>query len=154
MFPSVNELRAKFGKEESNVTKVMRSYDLLPVVLYVGNGSDFLQMNHGGMEPGYDPRKLLAAAGSPRFHLLGKLRQREYHAARPGWLGCRARRRPQGCCRQQVGERVGEASGWVVTRSPKRVNTHVVQCLTPSQYLTLGGRAQNATTERSCAFDR
>jgi hypothetical protein len=30
---------------------------------------------------------LLAAPGSPRFHLLGKLRQKAYHAARPGWLG-------------------------------------------------------------------
>jgi hypothetical protein len=65
----------------------MRSYDLMPVVLYVGNGSDFLQMNHGGLEPGYDPRKLLAAAGSPRFQLLGELRLNKYHADRAGWLG-------------------------------------------------------------------
>ena len=80
------ELSAKYG-QKANITKVMRSYDLMPVVLYVGNGSDFLQMNHGGMEPGYDPRKLLAASGSPRFQLLGKLNQKAYHAARTGWLG-------------------------------------------------------------------
>jgi hypothetical protein len=80
------ELQAKYG-QQADITKVMRSYDLLPVVLYVGNGADFLQMNHGGMEPGYDPRELLAASGSPRFQLLGKLRQKAYHDARPGWLG-------------------------------------------------------------------
>lgn len=80
------ELRAKYG-QQANITKVMRSYDLLPVVIYVGNGADFLQMNHGGMEPGYDPRKLLAATGSLRFQLLGELRQKAYHAARKGWLG-------------------------------------------------------------------
>jgi hypothetical protein len=82
----LDELRAKYG-QQANITKVMRSYDLLPVVIYLGNGSDFLQMNHGGMEPGYDPRKLLATTGSTRFQLLGKLRQKTYHEARAGWLG-------------------------------------------------------------------
>lgn len=80
------ELQAKYG-QQANITKVMRAYDLLPVVLYVGNGADFLQMNHGGMEPGYDPRKLLASSGLNRFQLLGKLQQKAYHAARAGWLG-------------------------------------------------------------------
>ena len=80
------ELKAKYG-QTANITKVMRAYDLLPVVNYVGTSADVLQMNHGGMEPGYDPRELLAAAGSPRFHLLGKLNQKAYHAARAGWLG-------------------------------------------------------------------
>ncbi len=80
------ELQAKYG-QEANITKVMRSYDLMPVVIYLGNGSDFLQMNHGGMEPGYDPRRLLAAPGSPRYQLLGKLQQKAYHEARAGWLG-------------------------------------------------------------------
>lgn len=82
----LDELRAKYG-QQANITKVMRSYDLLPVAIYVGHGGDFLQMNHGGMEPGYDPRKLLAADGSLRFQLLGKLRQKAYHEARAGWLG-------------------------------------------------------------------
>jgi hypothetical protein len=80
------ELQAKYGPE-ANITKVMRSYDLMPVVYYVGCGGDYLQMCHGGMEPGFDPRPLLAAAGSPRFQLLGKLRQKAYHAARASWLG-------------------------------------------------------------------
>lgn len=82
----LDELRSKYG-QEANITKVMRAYDLMPVVIYLGNGSDYLQMNHGGMEPGYDPRTLLAAAGSPRFQLLGQLRQQAYHKARAGWLG-------------------------------------------------------------------
>lgn len=82
----LDELRAKYG-QKANITKVMRSYDLLPVVIYVGNGGDFIQMNHGGMEPGYDPRKLLTAEGSLRYQLMGKLRQKTYHEARAGWLG-------------------------------------------------------------------
>lgn len=82
----LDELRAKYG-QAANVTKLMRAYDLLPAVLYVGDGRDFLQMNHGGMEPGYDPRDLLASPGDGRFQLLGKLRQQAYHAAHPGWLG-------------------------------------------------------------------
>ena len=80
------ELRARYG-QQADITKVMRAYDLLPTVFYVGNGSDFLQMNHGGMEPGYDPRALLAAPGSLCFQLLGELRQKTYHEARAGWLG-------------------------------------------------------------------
>lgn len=82
----LDELRLKYG-QQANLMKVFRTYDLLPVVWYVGNGSDFLQMNHGGMEPGYDPRELLASTGSLRYQQLGDLRQKTYHKARPGWLG-------------------------------------------------------------------
>jgi hypothetical protein len=85
-FGFLDELRYKFGTG-AKVTKLMRAYDLLPVVIYVGTKDDFLQMNHGGMEPGYDPRDLLAAAGDVRYQLLGKLRQKAYHKAHPGWLG-------------------------------------------------------------------
>lgn len=82
----LDELRLKYG-QDADIMKVMRTYDLMPVVHYVGTGDDFLQMNHGGMEPGYDPRGLLAAEGATRFQLIGKLRQKAYHQARPGWLG-------------------------------------------------------------------
>lgn len=82
----LDELRHKFG-QKANITKLMRSFDLLPVVIYVGNGRDFLQMNHGGMEPGYDPRGLLAAEGLLRYELLGKLRQKSFHLANHGWVG-------------------------------------------------------------------
>jgi Calcineurin-like phosphoesterase len=82
----LDELLAKYG-QTANVTKLMRAYDLLPVVLYVGDGRDFLQMNHGGMEPGYDPKELLASSGAVRYQLLGPLRQRTYHKTHAGWLG-------------------------------------------------------------------
>jgi hypothetical protein len=82
----LDELRGKYGGD-ANVTKLMRAYDLLPVVIYLGTGTDFLQINHGGMEPGYDPRALLAAPGNTRFQLLGELKQKSYAQARPGWLG-------------------------------------------------------------------
>lgn len=85
-FGFLGELRYKFGKD-ANITKLMRAYDLLPVVIYLGTKADFLQMNHGGMEPGYDPRGLLAAPGEVRYQLLGKLAQKAYHKAHPGWLG-------------------------------------------------------------------
>lgn len=82
----LDEIRGKYGAA-ANITKLMRAYDRMPVVMYVGTATDVLQMNHGGMEPGYDPRGLLEAEGTPRFQLLGELRQMAYHVARPGWLG-------------------------------------------------------------------
>lgn len=82
----LDELRYKFGRD-TKLTKLIRAFDLLPVVIYAGDGRNFLQMNHGGMEPGYDPRGLLAATGGVRYQLLGRLRQKAYHAAHPGWLG-------------------------------------------------------------------
>ena len=82
----LDELKGKYG-QEANITKVMRAYDRMPVVLYVGTATDFLQMNHGGMEPGYNPRGLLAATGAVRYQLLGKLQQKAYNAGHPGWLG-------------------------------------------------------------------
>jgi hypothetical protein len=82
----LDELRGKYGPDV-NITKLMRAYDLLPVVVYLGNGQDFLQVNHGGMEPGYDPRTLLAAPGNTRFQLLGELKQKTYAQARGDWLG-------------------------------------------------------------------
>lgn len=82
----LEEIRGKYG-EQASITKVMRAYDRMPVVMYVGTATDVLQMNHGGMEPGYDPRGLLESEGSLRFQLLGELRQTAYHDARPGWLG-------------------------------------------------------------------
>jgi hypothetical protein len=82
----LNELKGKYGAD-GKVTKLMRAYDLLPVVLYVGTGADFLQMNHGGMEPGYDPRALLTAPAKTRYQLLGTLKQKTFAEERPGWLG-------------------------------------------------------------------
>lgn len=82
----LDELRSKYGKD-IGFTKLMRAYDLMPVVMYVGTGDDFVQMNHGGMEPGFDPRGILASPGAGRFQLLGALNRKTFHQQHPGWLG-------------------------------------------------------------------
>ena len=44
--------------------KVIQFFERLPVVLYIGSGSsgrDFVQCCHGGIEPGYNPKHLLAS---------------------------------------------------------------------------------------------
>ena len=79
------EGRAKYGPE-FNAAKLLRAYDLLPVVTYVGTEKDFVQLCHGGMEPGFSPGPLLAAAGPDRFQLLGALRQKAFLRADPDWL--------------------------------------------------------------------
>ncbi|MCI0536939.1 MAG: metallophosphoesterase, partial [Verrucomicrobiales bacterium] len=78
------EIQAKYGRE-FNVTKVLRGYDFLPVVLYLGFGDDFIQCNHGGMEPGFDPRSLLEAEGPIRFQFLGRLNQARFLKENPKW---------------------------------------------------------------------
>lgn len=80
------ELQTKYGRT-ANVAKLLRAYDFIPVVIYVGTEHDFVQMNHGGMEPGFDPRELVSTPGSPRYQLLGELNQRAYHERHDGWLG-------------------------------------------------------------------
>lgn len=82
----IDEVKGKYG-DDANITKVMRTYDRMPVVTYVGTGTDFLQMNHGGMEPGFNPRDLVGSADTVRFQLLGELRQKKYHDDHQGWLG-------------------------------------------------------------------
>ncbi len=79
------EASAKFGRE-FNVARLLRFYDLLPVVLYLGCGSDFVQLCHGGMEPGYQPAALLAAPGTNRVQLLGPLSQAAFLRDHPDWL--------------------------------------------------------------------
>jgi len=78
------EGRAKYGAD-FDIVKILRAYDFLPVVTYLGHGADWVQLNHGGMEPGYDPTRLLAAPGTNRFQLLGELRQTTWLAKKPAW---------------------------------------------------------------------
>jgi hypothetical protein len=78
------EGRTKYGNG-FDAKKVTRLYDFLPVVLYLGTGDDFAQCNHGGVEPGFDPRPLLAGGGDERFMLLGTLRQRTFLQRHPQW---------------------------------------------------------------------
>lgn len=66
--------------------QVLRAYDFLPVVIYLGTGGNYVQLHHGGMEPGYDPRGLLDAPGSMRFQFLGTLKQRQFLTAHSDWL--------------------------------------------------------------------
>ena len=81
-----HEGRAKFGAT-FDVAKIARAYDFFPVVIYLTSGTNVIQCNHGGMEAGYDPRKLLEASGAQRFHLLGKLNQKDFLARNPQWPG-------------------------------------------------------------------
>lgn len=79
------EGRAKY-RNNFNAAKILRAYDFLPVVIYLGAGTDFVQMCHGGMEPGYQPGDLLVGAGTNQFQLLGKIRQQEFLKRHPNWL--------------------------------------------------------------------
>lgn len=81
----LSEGRAKYGAE-FDATEVLRAYDFLPVVIYLGSGENYIQCNHGGMEPGYLPAKLLAAEGPLRFELLGVLKERQFFLKHPDWL--------------------------------------------------------------------
>ena len=73
-------------RQAFDAVKVMRAYDFMPVVLYVGSGTNFIQANHGGMEPGYDPGSLLDAPGDRRFQMLGTLNQAQFLRQNPTWL--------------------------------------------------------------------
>ena len=79
------EGESKYGSAFQPV-RILRAYDFLPVALYLGSGTDFVQTCHGGMEPGFDPSVLLAAPGTNRFQLIGPLRQRAFLRANPQWL--------------------------------------------------------------------
>ncbi len=77
-----HEGQYKYGKDFS-LPKVIRLYDFLPAVLYLGCGDDFVQCNHGGLEPGYNPSHLLAADSPKAYELLGELKRADFLEARP-----------------------------------------------------------------------
>lgn len=81
----LREVQTKYGRETAPLS-IWRMYDFLPVVIYAGVGTDFVQCNHGGMEPGFDPRKLLNAAGEQRFQMLGELARARFLKEHPGWV--------------------------------------------------------------------
>src|SRR5260221_1982485 len=81
----LDEGRAKYGRAFDAI-KVVRAYDFLPVVLYLGSGGNFIQCNHGGMEPGFSPGRMLDDAGAVTFQFLGALNQRQYLTAHPKWF--------------------------------------------------------------------
>jgi len=80
----LDEGRSKYGRDFDAV-KVVRAYDFLPVVLYLGSGGNYIQCNHGGMEPGFSPGRLLDEPGLMSFQFLGRLNQRQYLTSHPNW---------------------------------------------------------------------
>jgi len=80
----LEEARAKYGAS-FNVQKVERAYDFFPVVIYAGTSEDFLQCNHGGLEPGFSPRALLESSNALAFQFLGVLNQKKFLAAHADW---------------------------------------------------------------------
>jgi hypothetical protein len=80
----LQEGRGKYGAT-FNITKIARAYDFLPVVIYLKGGANVIQCNHGGMEPGYNPRNLLASPAA--FQTLGRLNQKDFLAQNPNWPG-------------------------------------------------------------------
>jgi hypothetical protein len=81
----LEEGQHKYGST-FNARKLERAYDFLPVVIYAGTGENFIQCNHGGMEPGFNPRALLEAPGALSFQFLGTLQQRKYLTDHPEWF--------------------------------------------------------------------
>lgn len=79
------EAQGKYGRAY-DAARVGRLYDFLPAVLYLVSGTNVAQCNHGGLEPGFDPRRLLAEPGSVSFQLLGKLEQRRLLATQADWV--------------------------------------------------------------------
>lgn len=80
-----DELDRKFG-QHYDINLVARLYDFLPAVIYVGSGGDYLQCNHGGMEPGYNPNELLGHEQDTAFQLIGELKQETFLKANPEML--------------------------------------------------------------------
>jgi hypothetical protein len=78
------EGQAKYGAD-FDAAKVVRFHDFLPAALYLGSGSNVVQLCHGGMEPGFDPRPLLRSERPQAFQRIVELRQEAYLAAKPGW---------------------------------------------------------------------
>ncbi len=79
------ECQKKYGNR-FNPVMIGRLYDFFPVVIYVGSGTDFLQCNHGGMEPGYLPGALLDAKTAVAYQLLGQVTGGTFLAKHPELL--------------------------------------------------------------------
>jgi hypothetical protein len=80
-----HEARAKYGAT-FNFEEMFRAYDFLPVVIYAGSGGNYIQCNHGGMEPGFVPGKLLDSTSALAFQLIGILNQQQFLASHQDWI--------------------------------------------------------------------
>lgn len=74
----LQEFVSKFGQNRAAIRKISRIYDFMPVALYLGIGDNWVQCNHGGLEPGFDPSDLLSATNAVQFQFLGLLRQAQF----------------------------------------------------------------------------
>ena len=80
----LDECLVKFSEKKgqrflkTDFQQIGNLYDVMPVVLYVGCGDNYLQCCHGGMEPGYNPSKLLKDQGGAQFELLGTLKRSKF----------------------------------------------------------------------------
>jgi hypothetical protein len=75
-----------------DVQKVARAYDFFSVVLYLGSSGNYIQCNHGGMEPGFDPRSLLDYPGEMAFQFLDSLNQRQFFETHSEWMAASSSR--------------------------------------------------------------
>lgn len=70
-----DEMMNKFGSS-SLYEKICRMYDYMPTALYLGNQkNEYIQLCHGGIEPGYDPKKLLES--DKKYQLIGALNRKD-----------------------------------------------------------------------------
>ena len=60
---------------------VIKLFEVLPTVVYVGSSGNYVQSCHGGMEPGYDPQPLLQARGWIGYERLGELKRGQFRAS-------------------------------------------------------------------------
>lgn len=76
------EVQIKFNQETNDFLKnrIAQIYDFMPVVVYLGTNTDFLQCNHGGMELGYLPHALLNQPQTTSYEWIEHLdRQANWH---------------------------------------------------------------------------
>ena len=78
------EGQAKYGAD-FDAAKVVRFHDFLPVAVYLGTGDAVVQLCHGGVEPGFDPRPLLQSERTNAFQRIVELKQQVYLATKPAW---------------------------------------------------------------------
>lgn len=77
-----DELQAKYGRDV-DLERVAAVFEGLPVVIYMGCRGNFLQSCHGGMEPGYDPSRLLRSRSDLAYQRLGRLMRARFRAKHP-----------------------------------------------------------------------
>ncbi len=80
------EFFSKFADEDPAMVqlcydKIAKLYSFLPVVLYLGAGTEYVQCCHGGIEIGYNPQGLLTSAG--QYEWIAECKRATYAAQLP-----------------------------------------------------------------------